>query len=205
MKFPNYAFPLLMVVPALASAQTIRDMDAHVHGAGSLNIAIERDTIAIELSAPGADIVGFEHDATSAADRQTVEVAISDLARPLDLFGLPGSAGCSVEAASVKVEGNAPDGDEDHGAHEADHQEDAHDDHAHGEDDHDDHGGTHSEFHAEYLLACADVSAIDRIEFAYFERFANALELDVQIVTKTGAQAYEVERDEPVLDLRGMF
>lgn len=205
MNFPKYAVPLLMVMPALAPAQVTRDMDAHVHGAGSLNIAMEQNSLAIELAAPGADIVGFEHSATSKADRQTVEAAISDLARPLDLFGLPDAAGCSVEAASVEVEGDAHDGDEDHGAHEADHQEDAHDDHAHGEDDHDDQGGTHSEFHAEYLLACADVSAIDSIEFAYFERFANALELDVQIVTDTGAQAYEVERDEPVLDLRGLF
>jgi hypothetical protein len=31
------------------------------------------------------------------------------------------------------------------------------------------------------------------------------LELEVQIVTASGAQAFEIERDAPTLDLRGMF
>jgi len=41
--------------------------------------------------------------------------------------------------------------------------------------------------------------------FAYFDTFPNALELEVQIVSDTGAKAFEVERDEPKLDLQGLF
>jgi len=39
------------------------------------------------------------------------------------------------------------------------------------------------------------------ITFAYFDVFANAKEVEVQIISLAGAQAFEVERDAPVLDL----
>ena len=63
----------------------------------------------------------------------------------------------------------------------------------------------HSEFHAEYLLTCADLGAISRIDFAYFATFPNARELEVQMVTGTGAQHFEIERDAPFLDLEGLI
>ena len=63
----------------------------------------------------------------------------------------------------------------------------------------------HTEFHAEYTLACADPDALTKITFAYFETFENARELAVQIITSSGAQAFEVERDAPSLDLRSLF
>lgn len=207
------------VLPVSAMAEGTRSLDAHEHGSGVLNIAFEGNTIAMEVEAPGADIVGFEHAASSDEHRALIEAAVSDLARPLDLFVLNGAAGCSVVSASVELHGDEGD---DHADHDDDHaKEDGHDDHdghAHeaeeghddehhdGHADHDDEkGAEHSEFHAEYELKCSDPSAVDKIEFAYFDRFPNALELQVQIVSDKGAQAHEVERDEPVLDLQGMF
>jgi hypothetical protein len=55
------------------------------------------------------------------------------------------------------------------------------------------------------LLTCADPAAITEIAFAYFDRFPNALEVEVQIVSNAGATSFEVERNAPTLDLRGMF
>jgi hypothetical protein len=43
------------------------------------------------------------------------------------------------------------------------------------------------------------------ITFAYFDAFPNALEVEVQVISDTGATSFEVERDAPTLDLRGMF
>lgn len=190
------------VLPVSAMAEGTRSLDAHEHGSGVLNIAFEGDTIAMEVEAPGADIVGFEHAASSDEDRALIEAAVSDLARPLDLFVLNSGAGCSVVSASVELHGDEGDDHDDHDeyAHEA---KDDHDD-EHAEHD-DEKRAEHSEFHAEYELSCSDLSAVDKIEFAYFNRFPNALELMVQIVSDKGAQAHEVERDEPVLDLPGMF
>lgn len=221
---PFLALSATISAPALANET--RQLDAHEHGVGQLNIAFDGDHIAMELHAPGADIVGFEYAAESAEDRAAVDAAVATLARPLDLFVLPEAAGCSVVQASAELESEEAheDHDDDHGHddHDEDHAEDHDDDHAHDDhdedhgeehahedhdDDHDAHaeGAGHTEFHAEYLLTCADPAAVSEITFAYFETFPNALEVEVQVLSADGATAYEVERDAPELDLRGMF
>lgn len=181
--------PLILMICAVpAMAQQTRQLDAHEHGVGELNIAFDGNQVVMELHVPGADIVGFEYEAESAEDRAAIDAAIALLARPQEIFVLPTAAECTVTHASAELESE-------------DHDE-------HGEDDHEDHDEdeeSHTEFHAEYLLTCSNPDAITGIEFAYFEWFENARELEVQIVTGSGASAFEIERDSPSLDLRGMF
>ena len=205
------------LVPLASAAESTRQLDAHEHGSGVLNIAVEGGVIAMELEVPGADIVGFEYTAESDEDRAAIDTAISDLARPLDWFVIPASAGCKVIEASVALIGEGDHDDHDHGEEHADAHDD-HDDHEghdhgeeHADDEHSDHDhdetaeAQHTEFHAEYTLDCKTPDAIDQIEFAYFARFPNALELDVQFVSDSGAQAFEIERDDPILDMRELF
>jgi hypothetical protein len=204
---PLLAATAITVTPAIA--EEARQLDAHEHGVGQLNVAFEGTQIALELHAPGADIVGFEYMAESAEDRAVVDAAVALLAAPLDLFEMPDAAGCSVLQASAELE--SEEGHDDHGEEHGDeHAHDDHKDHDHdehakeGHDDHEAEAG-HTEFHAEYLLNCADPSAITEITFAYFDSFPNALEVEVQIISDAGATSFEVERDAPTLDLRGMF
>ena len=183
-------------------AEETRQLDAHEHGVGQLDIAIDGQQVAMELHAPGADIVGFEYAAESDADLAAVDAAATTLAGPLDLFVLPEAAGCSVVTAAAGLES-----EEDHDDHGDEHDEQGHDDHDDDHDEgHDDHASEtgHTEFHAEYLLTCANPSAITEINFAYFDTFPNALEVEVQIISDAGATSFEVERDAPVLDLSGM-
>lgn len=191
---------LLALSTAIAApvlAEDTRQLDAHEHGVGQLDIAFEGQNIAMELHAPGADIVGFEYEAQSAQDRSAIDEAVSTLARPLDLFVLPAAAQCSVVQASAELES-----DEEHEEHSHDHDQDKHDHEDHAEHEE---GAGHTEFHAEYLLTCADPVAASDITFAYFETFPNALELEVQVIADGGATAFEVTREAPTLDLRGMF
>ena len=198
-----FATGLLFCAPAFAEES--RELDAHEHGVGQLDIAFDGDKIAIELHAPGADIVGFEYEAQSAEDKEAVEKAIALLAKPLDLFIFSDAAGCNVLSAASELES-----EEDHDDHKG---HDDHDDHGHDEHDKDEHAdhedhaeeAGHTEFHAEYTLSCTDISALNDITFAYFDQFPNALELEVQMISDKGATAFEVERDQPKLDLRGMF
>ena len=180
-----------LLVTALAApglAGETRELDAHVHGVSELDVAFDGRTVVMELHAPGADIVGFEHAAESAEDRAAVDAAVAVLARPLELFVLPAMAEYSVVKASAALEGGQAD---------ADHAGHGHDDDGH---DHDKAAG-HTEFHATYELDCANPVGITEISFAYFERFANAREVEVQVVTANGAAAFEITRDAPVLDL----
>ena len=201
---------LLTLLASTALADGTRELGAHEHGVGELNIAVDGNTVAMEFRAPGADIVGFEYAAESAEDRAAIDAAVATLAKPLDLFVLPAAAECSVTQASAELE--SEEAHEDHAehaeAHDHDHDHEKHSD-AGGHDDHDheDHSAeaSHTEFHAEYVLSCGNPSAVSEITFAYFDMFENARELEVQIVSSSGAQAFEVERDDPQLDLRGMF
>lgn len=194
------ALSLTILTAGAAHTQT-RELDAHQHGHGALNIAFEGASVAMELEVPGADIVGFEHPAESDADRALIDAAIAQLAKPLELFAMPAAAGCTVTAANVALLGE-DDHDEHGDDHKDEHDDDHKDEHA---DEHADEEGEegHNEFHAEYALTCADPSAIDAIEFVYFERFPNAAELDIQLISDKGAKGFEVERDEPRLDLSG--
>ena len=186
------ALPFLIATAITATpviAEETRQLDAHEHGVGQLDIAIDGQQIAMELHAPGADIVGFEYAAESAKDLAAVDAAVAKLSAPLALFVLPEAAGCSIVEASAGLE-----------------SEEEHEEHGdeHADDEHADEEG-HTEFHAEYLLNCAEPSAITGINFAYFGSFPNALEVEVQIIADTGATSFEVERDAPTLDLTGLF
>jgi hypothetical protein len=197
---------LVTLVGTPAFAQETRQLDSHEHGVGQLDVAFDGAQIAMELHAPGSDIVGFEYAAESAQDIAMVESALLVLAQPLELFVLPETARCRVIEAHAELEG-----EEEHDEHEGEDHE-HHDDEAHeGEDheaheedaDHDEHGeeAGHTEFHAEYLLNCTNPSALNTISFAYFTAFPNALEVEVQVISEAGAKAFEVERDAPMLDL----
>ena len=180
----------MAVLSSPAFAEETRQLDSHEHGVGELNIAVDGDTVAMELHAPGADIVGFEYVAKSIEDRTAIEVAVETLSRPLDLFVMPAAAECRViQAAAVLETEKAHEAHDDHEAHENEHSDEV----------------THTGFHAIYTLTCRNLVALSEIRFAYFDMFENARELEVQIVSASGAQAFEVGRDSPTLDLRGTF
>lgn len=240
-QFPKLSVSALAILAgtSFAVAESSRELSAHEHGVGALNIAIDGKKVAMEFHAPGADIVGFEYEASTAEDRAAIDGAVAILAKPLDLFVVPADAACSVTKASAALEIEDDHDEHDHDDHAAadehdhdkhedhahddhddhDHEEHAHEDHdehdheEHAHEDHDDHDhedhaeaeASHTEFHAEYMLTCANPDALTGIDFAYFTTFPNALELEVQLVSSSGAKAFEVERDSPSLDLRGMF
>jgi hypothetical protein len=201
----------LSATPSLAEETT--QLDAHEHGVGQLNIAFDENKIAMELHAPGADIVGFEYGAKSDADLAAIDAALQTLSDPLGLFLIPEAASCIVITAHAKLESEDSDHDDHDEEGHDDHDEEGHDDHDeeghddHDEEGHDDHDKApgHTEFHAEYLLECANLTEISAITFSYFEIFPNALELEVQVISDKGATAFEIERDVAKLDLRGIF
>jgi hypothetical protein len=185
----------LAVLPAAAEEEH-RELGAHEHGHGTLDIAIEKTRVTMELETPGMDIVGFEHEAESKEQKAAVEKAVAQLADALSLFKMPASAGCKVAEAKVEIETGHEheDGDKDHAKEE------------HGEhkgEKHEEKG--HNEFHATYALDCAKPAALTSIAFEYFKVFAGANAITVNVVTAKAQNKYEVSREKPVLDLGGMM
>jgi Protein of unknown function (DUF2796) len=174
-----------------AAAQEHRQLGAHVHGHGRLNIAIEDKTVSIELEAPGADIVGFEHEAATGAQRAEIEKAKATLAAGLSLFTPAAAAGCTQNASKVSIEAE----------HEHEHEHHAEGARSDAEEEAADHH--HSEFHAEYAFECASPGRLTSMTFDYFKAFPNAEALDISLISPKGQSGYEVKRDKPRLDLTG--
>jgi uncharacterized protein DUF2796 len=181
---------LSLMAQACPSLAQHRELGAHEHGRGTLNIALEGTRLTLELEVPGIDIVGFEHKAKSRKDKAAVDTAKKQLAKPLALFKLPASAGCAVKEASAAVEGE----EHDHGKADKDKA-------AKGSD----HTPEHSQFHAQYVLDCKSPADITSIEFDYFRVFAGAQKLEVNLITPKGQDKFEVTRAKPRLDLGGMM
>lgn len=217
MKFtiPTIVFGALITAPVLA--QETRSADAHEHGHGTFNMAVEGKTVSIELETPAFDLLGFEYEAKSETEIAAVETALTALVDPVTLFGLGNGAACSVTDTDINIgadhgEDHHDDDhhdDEHHGddhaedKHDDEHADAKHDDHDKHDDDHADHGdekSEHSEVHAQYTLTCAAPEKITGINMtAYFAAFPNAEELDAAILTDAGQASGELEPESPEL------
>lgn len=158
-----------------ALAEDHRQLGAHEHGHGTLNLAVEGKRISIELDAPGDDIVGFEHDPSSPVEKEQFETAKATLAKPLEILGVPVAAKCMVRDANVVVEEEREAGE--------------HTD-ANGAEVH------HNAFHAEYSIECDDMPAFTGLNLAYFNAFKGAQTLSVTIIAPKGQSTYAASRDQ---------
>lgn len=168
---------------------TTRQLGAHAHGTGKLNIAIERRTVEIELEAPGSDIVGFEHAATTPEQKKAIADARALLAKPLALFKPPEAAGCKVTSSRVRLVSG------DHGHSHG---------HSHGKAKTGKSADPHSEFEATYTLTCAKPDQLEALDLDYFKSFPRAEALDIVIVGAKGQQSKQkATRAQPRVVLKG--
>jgi hypothetical protein len=174
---------------SLLFAEETRQVDKHEHGVGELNIAIQSNTIVLEFMIPGADVVGFEHEAKSEQDKAIVSAALTKFDDYNNIFIIPTNSKCILISSKINI--NQED------------EHDEHDDHD-GHDDHDEHQEeAHNEFYAKYTFECGDIKSLDLLEFPYFETFSNSGELEVQFVSEIGSTSFEVEADSPIINIEG--
>ncbi len=186
-------FGVLAGTVLLAAASTAPAQHGpHVHGQGELNVAVEGDTVIIELIAPGSDIVGFEHAPETDADRAAVAAAAGKLEDGERIFAFPKAAGCRLEEAEVESE--LMDGDGHGDEHSEEHAHEHADKHS---DEHSEEG--HAEFHAHYRFRCSAPAALDSVDVRYFATFSRAEELDARIITSRGQGAAELTPAAPRL------
>ena len=181
------ALPFALLPLAVAHAHEEHDhehgsLGAHEHGVGRLNAVLDGQALELELDSPAMNLVGFEHVATTAADKAKVAAVRKQLENPLALFNLPKGAGCVVSSQELNspLFGDKP---------EADHDED--DDH-----DHDAKGGEHhhdhSEIHAHYQFTCATPTALSNLDLTQvFKTFPATQKIQVQLIGPSGQQGVE--------------
>ncbi|WP_117235830.1 zinc uptake protein ZrgA [Vibrio maerlii] len=129
------------------AADEFRQHDAHVHGEVELNLAQDGNEILVEITAPGADVVGFEHAPKTDEQHHAVEDALAALKDANSLLAFNAEANCKLEHASSSTTLMA--GEHDEHDHHDDHKGHDHDEHEH-HDDHKDHGHDEHDHHDDH-------------------------------------------------------
>ncbi|MFN1514332.1 zinc uptake protein ZrgA [Vibrio owensii] len=129
---------------ATANAEEYRQHEAHVHGHVEFNIAQDGKDLLIEITSPGADVVGFEHAPENAEQEQALKQAIAALKDTDKLFAINQQAKCVIEDVHVSHT-LGQDSHEGHDHH--DHEGHDHDKHDHEGHDHDKHDHDHAHEH----------------------------------------------------------
>ncbi|ENL1284901.1 DUF2796 domain-containing protein [Vibrio parahaemolyticus] len=179
----------------VATAEEYRQHSAHVHGHVEFNIAQDGSDLLLEITAPGADVVGFEHAPENAEQEKTLQHAVATLEDSNALFAINPQAQCEIE--EVHVEHTLGGQHEEHEHH--DHDEHAH--HDHDKHDHDSHEGhdhsehsDHGEFTVQYRFHCAQVSELSRIQTDWFNQFPSTESVNVNLFTDTTQSAISLTK-----------
>ncbi len=137
---------------------TIRQADSHVHGDATLALALDGNTLVIELESPLYNLVGFERAPQSDAEKASLSKAQAALTNSAELFVFNPKASCTTDPRS-KVS-LMPDEPDDH-----------HDDHGHEDEDHQD-------ILLEYIFTCETPKKLTVMTTTLFDHFPEMSELD---------------------------
>ena len=139
-----------------------------------LNAVLDGNTLELELDSPAMNLVGFEHSATSDADKAKVAAVRQLLEQPLKLFGLAAAAGCKEDAQELQspLFGDAAKADDDGDEHE--------------------HGHQHSDINAHYQLNCSAPEKLTQLDLTpLFKTFPATQKINVQLIGPSGQKGVE--------------
>ncbi|MCC6209296.1 MAG: DUF2796 domain-containing protein [Gammaproteobacteria bacterium] len=170
-----------------------------------MDVAVEKNTIDIDLDSPAVNFVGFEHEPGDAKEKATLDKAVADLKHVGALIAFTPAAQCTQKR--VRVTSSLLGEGEDAGHDDHDHEEHAdhhHDDEAvHGHDHHDEGDSDehdHADINATWEVTCARPENLREIDFSgLFGRFAGTHSLRIQAALPNGQTSTELTPDSPRL------
>ena len=177
MKFPSTLISTLSLLLALSSsplhADEHEEHGAHEHGTATLSLAVGEAGVDIMLESPAANIVGFEHAATTDEDKQTLADAQKKLEAGADLFAFNAEAGCTLKSAEVvsALLGNTKTGTPD----------------------------DHNDMDVRWAFTCTTLAELTDVTTQLFATFPEGFQhLKVEWVTDNSASALELEKDDTI-------
>lgn len=189
MRILSAILPLLMIFllsnSAVSFAAEKHHHEAHVHGLGQLNVALDDMKLLLEFTSPAANIIGFEHPPGNTQEKQAVREATALLEAGEKLFIISPEAQCTLRDANVESSLSEEEHDKHHtspkhGEHNDEHAQ------VHSEDD------VHSEFASIYHFLCQTPAKIKSIDVQLFSHFPGLEELEVQLLMPKGQTATEL-------------
>jgi hypothetical protein len=161
---------LLLLAGLFALPLHVQAAGAHVHGAGKLDVTIDKGTITLQLELPLDAAVGFEHapkNDKEAAALVAAEKALDNSA----LFVPTPAANCTAQPARVAMPVFA------------------------GKQG----GDVHADIDATHVFRCANPAALTTVETGIFKSFKRLYRLEVQRVGPAGQGAARLTPKNPVL------
>lgn len=150
-------------------------LDSHVHGIANLDIVLEDTMLLASIKAPAADLVGFEHTASSDEDKNKVYDMLGKMELADVLWTLTEAAQC--ERQDVHVEHDLLK-DDDHSGHDHGHKHDH--DHKHDEDH------AHSDVLVDYHYECANPEQLGSVRVNLFDNFPSLHDIQGQLILPSG-------------------
>lgn len=110
---PAHRIPAVATATAilLVSAHTVvwgedtghRQHGAHVHGLAHLHIAAEGQQVLVDLTVPGATLVGYERPPRTPEEHETLEIARRNLEAGDAMIRFSTHAACRLESAQIDL------------------------------------------------------------------------------------------------------
>ena len=169
MKYPSIILSLCLALSA--STLYAEEHGAHEHGAATLALAVGAEGLEIMLESPAANIVGFEHAATTDADKQTLADTVKKLEAGAELFSINTEAGCTLKSAEVVsgLLGNAENAA----------------------------GEAHNDMDVTWSFACTQPAELKEMAVKLFAAFPDGFQhIKAEWVTDKGASAVELDKDD---------
>lgn len=141
----------------------------HVHGVVNIDIAVQGNTLTVQVEAPLDNLVGFEHRPRTAPQLKAAEAALKALNDSAALFKPAAAAQC--DAGKAEVDGSTlqpavP------GAKDA----------------------AHADLDATYTFTCAQPAALSTLELGLFDAFRRIQRIDVQVAGPQGQRKQVLRR-----------
>ena len=153
--------------------------NAHVHGLSHLAIALEKQTLLVEISSPLMDIVGFEGEPRTKVQKDSIERAKTTLREISNVLIFKGGS-CLEKNIDVTL-------GHDHS-----------NEHSHSEHHHD----THSEISAVYKFKCSEPEELQEITVLLQNQFSRMEKIKAQWVTSNAQGQITLDKKKNTINLR---
>jgi hypothetical protein len=149
--------------------------EAHVHGIGKLDVAVEGANLSLHLDTPLANLLGFEHSPRSDMDKKAVQQMAHTLGDAGILFAPTLAAECRIVSANLKssILDQATAKKAKAGAEKK-------------------HQNTHADLDADYTFTCAHPERLNSIDVKLFTLFKGFQQIDVQIISQKRQSAQKL-------------
>lgn len=144
--------------PSIVAAH---ELGAHVHGIATLQIAVDENTLTLDFSSPLDNLLGFEHEARNARQRDAVKKMAASLDRADRLFVPSADAQCTLQ--SVKLDSPVLKPKEKSA-------------HPNGE-------RAHADLDGEFVFSCKHGDQLHDLDVKLFEAYPNLHRLNVEVAT----------------------